>query len=856
MVTAALPQAKGSSLLKVLERESERERAGGKKGEEREREKERERGTPGSLKMGSKGSGVKVFVRLRTTANFAVDMIDLLPDNQTIHVHTRPDQRKDVVNNQHSDWSFKVDGILHNSPQDIVYNTIAKNAVSSTINGFSSTIMCYGQTGAGKTYTITGATEKYDYRGIIPRAIQQIFKEVEEQADLALTIYVSYLEIYNETFFDLLSTLPMSLGSDSHMTVVEDSHGVQIRGLSIHRVSNEEDALNYLFEGETNRIIASHTMNRNSSRSHCIFTVYVETRWKEASKVQYLASKLNMVDLAGSERLGKTGSEGQVKREAMYINKSLSFLEQTIIALAEPKRGHIPFRQSKLTHALKDSIGGTCNTILVANIYGEAGQIDETLSTLRFASRMMCIPAQPAPNVYSDPKKLVQNLRKEIQLLQDELAMHNILTNRRHGNYEVLTENQVQEIKAQVCRYLDGTLEEINITNLRQLRESFAQFKIILQEQGQEIETALRKKYFLIDKTNKATSYTPEPVVTETTEETQVGEVSGEGFGIGQAPASAKAKKLKTKKGKDITGNTKKERTSISGKDVELFSLTKDHPTRPPAAEKDTAPREHDVQSADSAQSESIVKLEEVKPSTPPPKALMFDMFKNEKGQEINRILIENKCILSEKRNSQKELTERINNIKEEIDITNRALNLKKRDHQDQGEYVNEQGDPVIDEDEFNLIMQLKDLKHHYRQVFDTLRDLRVEVQYCQKLVDQCRLRLLTEFNIWYNESFLISNDVRHTPQKDSIRPGLIPNSRILSLEEDDKEKFQRIQDEILMEHPSSMAFYKARMKLEQRQNYVKAMAQSQSVSVPIRKKPGMVTHTIKNKPPSIFSVN
>ncbi|XP_043543904.1 kinesin-like protein KIF9 isoform X2 [Chiloscyllium plagiosum] len=754
--------------------------------------------------MSSKSSGVKVFARVRTTTNFASDMIEFLPDNQTIHIHTRLDQRKDVVNNQHSDWSFKVDGILHNVPQDVVYKVVAKNVVSSTINGFSSTIMCYGQTGAGKTYTMTGATEKYDYRGIIPRAIQQIFKEVEEQGDLSLTVYVSYLEIYNETLFDLLSSLPDSLETDGHMVVVEDNYGVHVRGLSIHQVSTEEDALNYLFEGETNRIIASHSMNKNSSRSHCIFTVYVETRWKEASEVKFLASKLNMVDLAGSERLGKTGSEGQVMREAMYINKSLSFLEQTIIALADPKRGHIPFRQSKLTHVLKDSLGGTCNTILVANIYGEAAQIEETLSTLRFSSRLMCIPAEPAPNVFSDPKKLVQNLQKEIQLLQDELAMHNILANRRQTSYEALTENQVQEIKTQVCRYLDGTLDEIN-------------------------------------------------VVTETAEETHVGEVSGEGFGIGQAPTSAKAKKLKTKKGKDPTGsNIKKERMSIGGKDAEMVLQVKES-SPPILPEKDTTQRDLEVLSADSAQSEIVIKLEDSKSSTPPLKASMFEVFKNEKGREINRILMENKSILSMKRKSVKELTERINNIKEEIDISNQALNLKKQERQHQGDYLNEQGDPVIDEDEFNLVMQLKDLKHQYRHDFDTLRDLKVELQYCHKLVDQCRLRLLTEFDIWYNESFLISEDVQNSVQKDNIRPGLIPESRMLSLDEDDKEKFQRIQNDILMKNPGSAAFYRAQMKLKQRQNYLNAMAQPQPVT--IRKKPGIITQTIKNKPPSIFSV-
>ncbi|XP_051879435.1 kinesin-like protein KIF9 [Pristis pectinata] len=662
---------------------------------------------------------------------------------------------------------------------------------------------------------MTGATEKYEYRGIIPRAIQQIFKEVEEQADLALTVYVSYLEIYNETLFDLLSTMPDSPTSDAQMTIVEDGHGVRIKGLSIRLVTTEEDALNYLFE----------------------------TRWKEASEVKYLTSKLNMVDLAGSERLGKTGSEGQVMREAMYINKSLSFLEQAIIALADSKREHIPFRQSKLTHALKDSIGrvgkkfepavfkqltcqhplgGTCNTILVANIYGEAAQIEETLSTLRFASRMKCIPAEPVANVYSDPMKLIQKLQNDIKVLQDELAMYNILASRRQVSYETLTANQIRDIKAQVCRYLDGTIEEINITNVRQLRESFAQFKIILQQQEQEIETALRKKYILIDKTNKETAPTPEPMGHKISEESQVGELSGEGFGVGLAPASAKAKKLKSKKTKESAGSTKKERVSIAGKDPEMILQAKEPVPDVPA--KPTVQREQEVASAESALSESAVKLEEIRPSTPPQKSEMFEIFKAEKGREINRILIENKSILIEKRKSMKELTERINNTKEEIDITKRSLNIKKRERHDQGEYMNKQDEPIVDEDEFNLIIQLKDLKHQYRQDFDALRDLRVEVQYCQKLVDQCRLRLLTEFDIWYNESFLISDDAQLTPQVDSIRPGLVPYPRMISLEEDDKEKFQRIQHEILMANPESVSFYKARMKLEQRHNYIKAM--------------------------------
>ena len=129
-----------------------------------------------------------------------------------------------------------------------------------------------------------------------------------------------------------------------------------------------------------NRIIAQHSLNKQSSRSHCVFTVYIESHSRVESNTKFITSKLNFVDLAGSERLGKTLSEGETQVEAMYINKSLTFLEQAVIALGDRRREHVPFRQSKLTHVLKDSIGGKCNTLLIANIWGEAVHIEETVS--------------------------------------------------------------------------------------------------------------------------------------------------------------------------------------------------------------------------------------------------------------------------------------------------------------------------------------------------------------------------------------------------------------------------------------------------------------------------------------------
>ncbi|XP_073692697.1 kinesin-like protein KIF9 [Garra rufa] len=355
--------------------------------------------------MSSQASPVKVYIRIRPTANFAHEIIECLPDQQTLKVRSRKDSKRGKRNNQLSSWVFQLNGVLHNVSQEDTYDRVAHGVVLGAFEGYNGTIMCFGQTGAGKTYTMTGAAETYKQRGIIPRALQEVFLEVEQRADHTFTVHLSFLEIYNETMVDLLSSLKKGKCSNSGvLTVVEETGGgVSVKGLSLHLVHNEEEALNLLFEGEMNRIIGEHALNKHSSRSHCILTIHIESRSRTLSDAKYITSKLNLVDLAGSERLSKTGSEGQVQTEAMYINKSLSFLEQVILALADRRREHVPFRQSKLTHALKDSLGGNCNTVLVANIYGEAAQIEETLSTLRFATRMKCVQTKPSINEHVDP---------------------------------------------------------------------------------------------------------------------------------------------------------------------------------------------------------------------------------------------------------------------------------------------------------------------------------------------------------------------------------------------------------------------------------------------------------------------
>lgn len=809
--------------------------------------------------MTAGSSDVHVFVRIRPTSHFAQEIIRLGEDNNLIDIHLRKDEKLGVVNNKRYDWSFKVDGILHNAPQGSVYDTVAKSVVSRALQGYNGTIMCYGQTGAGKTHTITGATENYKNRGIIPRALQQVFKEIDELSDRTVTVRISYLEIYKETLFDLLSTLPDAPAADTQMTIVDDPQGVLVKGLSLHHAASEEHALNLLFEGETNRIIGSHTLNKNSSRSHCIFTIHLESHSRTLSNANYTVSKINLVDLAGSERLGKTGSEGQVLKEATYINKSLSFLEQTIIALAD-RRDHVPFRQSKLTHALKDSIGGNCNTVLVANVYGEAAQMDETLSTLRFASRMKCIPAESVVIERYDPVRMCKNLQREIDHLRRELAIHDTLTRRPPSSYEPFTDNQISEINSQVRRYLNGTLDEIDIINLRQIKEVFSQFKMILNRQEQEVEARLREKYTLIDKKDYVAIAAAQKAGVLDADGQLVGEVDGSSFGIGVAPFSSKSnrslseKKSKGRKSKDVSSPTSRREGAASpalGKDLEAVSPSKTMMSmsiRELDVKESASKEQQDYAAMDTQQSEPAARDEMSRPGTPPPKASAFEEFKAERGSELNRIFKDNKSTLAEQRRKLKEVTQRINLLKKEIDTTTQNLNVAKLEREKQGEYISDEGQVIIDEQEFSLICRLKDLKKQYRADYDELQDLKAEVQYCQKLMDQCRQRLLTEFEVWYNESFVIPEDVQNSVKVvGPLRPSMIPVNKLLSLGEDDQERYDKLQQELLMEAPGSLPFNNARIKADRKHNSTRAQTQT-------KKKAGAITSSVKNKPPSMLT--
>ncbi len=299
--------------------------------------------------------------------------------------------------------------------QETIYNTAARTIVDNVLQGYNGTIFCYGQTGAGKTFTMIGTK---DQPGIIPRVFHHVFDSISDSfLDEKFLISVSFLELYNEEIRDLLqpnpeSKLEISDNPDSNIG------GVVVKNLSSVIVKSVDEISQLLRIGLNNRTTGSTAMNADSSRSHSLFSITVESSTGEDHHVK--VGKLNLVDLAGSERQSKTKATGDTLKEAAKINLSLSCLGNVISALVDEQK-FIPYRDSKLTRLLQDSLGGNTKTAMIANIGPADYNYEETLSTLRYANRAKNIKNKPRIN--EDPKDaMIRDYEAEIARLRAALA--------------------------------------------------------------------------------------------------------------------------------------------------------------------------------------------------------------------------------------------------------------------------------------------------------------------------------------------------------------------------------------------------------------------------------------------------
>nr|XP_026491083.1 kinesin-related protein 4-like isoform X2 [Vanessa tameamea] len=292
-----------------------------------------------------------------------------------------------------------------------VYNDIAKPIVEAATAGFNGTIFAYGQTSSGKTYTMAGTKEA---PGIIPLAVINLFDIIKNIPDRDFLVRVSYVEIYNETLTDLLDLR-------KNIKIMETLQGVKVDATEKVTTSPEE-VLEVMRTGKANRQTGATNMNEESSRSHSIFQITIESREhiegeEEVGSVN--VSQLNLVDLAGSERSGQTGATGIRFKEGTHINKSLSSLALVIKQLSEDPNKHVNYRDSKLTRILQNSLGGNAKTSIICAVTPAA--VEETISTLQFANRAKAIKNNPAVNAVATNVTMIQTLTKQLSALKTQL---------------------------------------------------------------------------------------------------------------------------------------------------------------------------------------------------------------------------------------------------------------------------------------------------------------------------------------------------------------------------------------------------------------------------------------------------
>ncbi|KAL7422147.1 hypothetical protein Q5752_002790 [Cryptotrichosporon argae] len=291
--------------------------------------------------------------------------------------------------------------------QDEIFDWGVKGIVEDVMTGFNGTLFCYGQTGSGKTFTMMGADiENPALKGLIPRIVEQIFASIlSADSVIEYTVKVSYMEIYMEKIKDL-----MQPGNDNLSIHEDKARGVYVKGLTEVYVGSEAEVYMVMKKGGASRAVSSTNMNAESSRSHSIFVIGIHQRNTETGSQK--SGNLYLVDLAGSEKVGKTGASGQTLEEAKKINKSLSALGMVINALTDGKSSHVPYRDSKLTRILQESLGGNSRTTLIINCSPASFNEAETLSTLRFGMRAKSIKNKAKINAEMSPAELKALLKK------------------------------------------------------------------------------------------------------------------------------------------------------------------------------------------------------------------------------------------------------------------------------------------------------------------------------------------------------------------------------------------------------------------------------------------------------------
>ncbi|KAI3938349.1 hypothetical protein MKW98_015248 [Papaver atlanticum] len=362
---------------------------------------------------------------------------------------------------QVSSHSFTFDHVYGNkgSPSSVMFEECVAPLVDGLFQGYNATVLAYGQTGSGKTYTMgTGFKDGSD-TGLIPQVMNSLFSKIEtSKHEIEFQLHVSFIEILKEEVRDLLDNSPVK----QPIQIRETSTGViTLAGSTEVGVRTLKEMAACLEQGSLNRATGSTNMNNQSSRSHAIFTITLEqmrrpdSSAKEYMNGEFLCAKLHLVDLAGSERAKRTGSDGVRFKEGVHINRGLLALGNVISALGDEKKrkdgAHVPYRDSKLTRLLQDSLGGNSRTVMIACISPADINVEETLNTLKYANRARNIKNKPIVNRDSISNEM-QKMRQQLEYLQAELLYA------QKGGPSL---NEMQDLKERIT-CLEATNEDLS----------------------------------------------------------------------------------------------------------------------------------------------------------------------------------------------------------------------------------------------------------------------------------------------------------------------------------------------------------------------------------------------------------
>lgn len=410
-----------------------------------------------------------------------------------------------------------------------MYKTAVEPIIEEVLQGFNCTVFAYGQTGTGKTYTMEGDLNSETKQGMIPRAVCSIFEDLEvmtgggraEHSEFSAK--VSFLELYNEELFDLLTDVPFGAQSTEYgsnstkaqsvptVRIVDDkSKQVCCQNLTEVLVSSSEDVLTLMSKALSRRQTAETKLNKHSSRSHCIFTLTVHIRERTPGGEDLVkVGKLNLVDLAGSESVGRAGGNDKRMREAGNINKSLLTLGRVITALVE-KTPHIPYRDSKLTRLLQESLGGRAKTLVIATVGPSLQSLEETISTLDYASRAKSIKNKPKANKKLTKHELIKDYVEDMERMRKELEASRSkdgvwLSLEDHEGMNSTIEQQESEIKhlSDGIKQKEAAYEQ-KMEEISALKTALSQQKVAnkkLETEKASLTTALLQKKYELEET-------------------------------------------------------------------------------------------------------------------------------------------------------------------------------------------------------------------------------------------------------------------------------------------------------------------------------------------------------------------